>query len=64
MALAPFNTPTSKYLSPRTQSVLNDVKPGDVVILENGEYVEDLKTRVSGELVNWCCYTISTAFVI
>ena len=43
------NVPTSKCLSPRLQSVLDLVEPGDVVIIESGDYFEDLKTRVSGK---------------
>lgn len=51
--------PTSKCLLPRLQSVLDNVEPGDVVILESGDYFEDLKTRVSAELVlQLNCYTL------
>lgn len=48
-------------MSPRPQSALEEVEPGDVVIIEEGHYYEDLNTTVSVEI--WYCYYYTIIFL-
>lgn len=49
--IEPFSSITFPVALCRRQEALDRVSPGDTILLREGDYWEDLKTRVSGLLL-------------